>query len=260
MSIIVLSSDSFCRGDEIAGRVARALDYNYIGPECVDSAAATYNVSAERLRRTLDPASSPIMMRRRSQERQIAYFQATLISSIVAGRVIYAGHAGHLLVGDVSHIVRVRLTDELQARAARRAAHDGITSVQAHGLIAKSDAQRKHWFMKVFGVDGTDPSLFDLVVDLSKTGVDGACTQIGKTARETRFRPVTYSIKRLRDHELACRVKARLIRRFGSIEVSARDGNVAIRSKAINKDNIRRADSIRRMLSEVEGVGYVVFE
>ncbi len=260
MSIIMLSSDSFCRRNEIARRVARALDYKYIGPECIDTAAATYNVSAERLRRTLDHTSYPLIMSRRRRERHIAFFQAALISSIVSGKVIYAGHEGHMLVEDVSHIVKIWLTANFHERTVRRAEKDGIATAHAHRLLVRRDAQRRHWFMKVFGVDGTDPSLFDLVVDLSKVGINGACELIAETVRETRFRPVTYSIKSLRDHELACRVKARLIRRFGSIEVTARDGNVTIRSKDISKDNTRRTDQIRRMLSKVEGVGLVVFE
>jgi cytidylate kinase len=228
--------------------------------EQVISAAAIYGVSAEKLRRTLDPASSLSVLHRRRRERHIAFFQAALISSIVAGKVIYAGHEGHMLVGDVSHVVKVRLTDELQARASRQAAQSGISLAHAQGLVEKRDAQRGQWFAEVFGADGTDPSLFDLVVDLSKAGIDGACAQIEETARETRFRPVTYSIKRLRDHDLACRVKARLIRKIRSLEVSAADGCVTIRSKAVSKTNTKKADSVRRMLSDIEGVGYVVFE
>lgn len=240
--------------------VARALDYRYIGPECIDAAASTYSVSTERLRRTLDHTSYPIVMSRRRRERHIAFFLAALISAIAPGKAIYAGHEGHMLVGDVSHIVKIWLTANIQERTVRRADKDGITTAHAHRLLVRRDARRRHWFMKVFGIDGTDPSLFDLIVDLSKVGIDGACEQITKTAGETRFRPVTYSIKSLQDHELACRVKARLIRKFGSIEVIARDGDVTIRSKDISKDNTRRADQVRRMLSDVSGVGLVVFE
>lgn len=260
MSIIVLSSDSFCRGEEIARRVARDLDYEFLGSECVDQAASAFGASPEKLRKTLCPPPAPLFLSRRTREKHLAYFQATLLASLVRGDLVYAGQAGHMLVGDVSHIVKVKLTAGLDDRAARRAERDKIPSSRARRLLLRSDAARKAWLQKLYGADSSDPSRFDLVVDLSSAGTDGACSQIGQTAREIRFQPVTYSVNSLRDHELACRVRARLVDRFGAIDVTARYGEVKIRSKALRNGKTRKATLIRSMLSSIEDVAYVVFE
>ena len=57
-------------------------------------------------------------------------------------------------------------------------------------------------------------SVFDLVINLTRIGVDSACKTIGQTARDVQFRPVTYSIRAIPDHELACRVRARLMKDY----------------------------------------------
>ena len=80
----------------------------------------------------------------------------------------------------------------------------------------------------------------------------------GQLTQQVRFQPVTYSIKSMLDHELACRVRARLIDELGRLLVRARDGEVTIRSKALNKN--KKAETIRQRLLAMEGVDYVIFE
>jgi hypothetical protein len=158
----------------------------------------------------------------------------------------------------VSHILKVRLTADLEDRALRRIEAEGISLTRARELTLKDDVQRKKWCRKVSDVDEADPALFDLVVDVSQHGVEGACGIIEETAREVRFQPVTYSLKSLHDHELACRIRAALMEEFGPVVVRSKDGEVTVRSKTLSKT--RKADSVRRRLVDMDGVDYVVFE
>lgn len=258
MSTIVLSSPSFCRRQEIAERVSRKLGCVCLGPEIEAEAASMAGVSWERMHQALSYSSSPLTLRARAREKHLAYFRAALVAALGRGNVLYSGDFGHLLAPEVSHILRVGLTTDLEARALRRAEEEDVSAEQARELILKDDAQRMKWYRKVFDVDGGDSSLFDLVVDVSRHGIDEACGIIESTAREVRFQPVTYSLKSLRDHELACRVKAALIEELGALGVTSKDGEVTIRSKALSRS--KKADSVRRGVMDLEGVDYVVFE
>ena len=62
MSVVVISSDSFCRGDEIAARVAGDLGYDALGPEIEVATSADFGVPLEKLRQTLG-ASLPYATR-----------------------------------------------------------------------------------------------------------------------------------------------------------------------------------------------------
>ncbi len=259
MPTIVLSSNlRYCR-DETARRVARELGCHLIGPEVEATAVATFGASPAKLRCALSPTTSWLRLRRSTGARQLAYFEAALMAALHRRDVLYSGEVGHMFVGGVSHIVKVRLTADLEDRAARRAETDGLPVDKARNLVLKEEVRRRKWFIKVFGVDPEDPSLFDLQINLTDRGIDGACRVIGETAGEIRFQPVTYSVKSLSDNELASRVRADLVPELGLVPVKARDGEITIDAKALSLRKKRKIDSIRSMVSRMDGVSYVLF-
>lgn len=260
MSVVVISSDSFCSGDEIASRVADDLGYEALGPEIDAAASADFGVPLEKLRQALGPSRSYAFGPSRARKRHVAYFQASLISALSRGNVLYHGGIGHMLVSGVSHVLKVKVTADLQDRVARRMEMEKLSEARVRDLFAKEGGQQRKWFSEVFGVDGTDTSAFDLVINLTRIGVDSACKTIGQTARDVQFRPVTYSIRAIRDHELACRVRARLIKDYPDVEVAARDGEVSIRCRRLARDRKDRASSVRSLVLGMEGVTYVLFE
>jgi cytidylate kinase len=255
---MVLSSLSSCPSQEIAQRVSQDLGYEYLGPEIEAEAASMAGVRPERVQQALSHKVWPLVLRSRAREKHLAYFQAALVSALARGNVLYSGELGHLLAPRVSHILKVNLTASLEDRALYLAGRESIPVARARDLIVKDDAQREKWRRRIFETNGSESSLFDLVVDVSEHGVDGVRGIITDTAREVRFQPVTYSLKSLRDYELACRIRASLIEEFGPLEVVSRDGEVTIRSRALSRS--KKADTVRGTLLDMEGVNFVVFE
>jgi len=260
MSVVLISSDSFCSGEEIASRVAGDLGYEVLGPEIEAAASGDFGVPVERIRQTLRPSRPYAFGLSRARKRHVAYFQASLISALSRGGVLYHGEIGHMLVSGVSHVLKVKVTADLQDRVIRRMELEKLPEVRARDLFARERRRQKKWFSELFGVDGIDTSAFDLVINPTRIGVDSACKTIGQTARDVRFRPVTYSIRAIRDHELACRVRARLIKDYPDVEVAARDGEVSIRCRRLARYRSERASSVRSLVLGMEGVTYVLFE
>jgi len=260
MSVVVISSDSFCRGDEIAARVAVDLGYDALGSEIEAAASADFGVPLEKLRQALGSSSSYSTRPSRARKRRIAYFQASLISALSRGDVLYHGEIGHMFVARVSHVLKVKVTADLQDRVARRMEMEKLPETRARDLLLKEGGRRRKWGAEVLGVDATDASIFDLIINLTQIGVDSACNTIAQTARDVQFRPVTYSIRTMRDHELACRIRARLIKDYPDVEVASRDGEVSIRARSLARDKRNRTSSVRSLVLGMEGVTHVLFE
>ncbi len=236
------------------------LGYEALGPEVEAAASADFGVPLERLRQALGPSRPYAFGLSKARKRHVAYFQASLISALSRGDVLYHGEIGHMLVSGVSHVLKVKVTADLQDRLVRRMELEKHSEARARALFAREGRRQRKWFGEVFGIDGTDTSAFDLVINLTRIGVDGACETIGQTARDIQFRPVTYSLKAIRDHELACRVRARLMKNYSDVEVTARDGEVSIRCRRLARNRRDRASSVRSLVLGMDGVTYVLFE
>ena len=259
MSVVILSSDLSCPGDEIASQVSSHLGYESLGADIEAAAAANYGLSTDQLRQALSFSPSLTMRLLGAPEKYLACFQASLVAALCRDNVLYSGAIGHMLVTDVSHIMKVKVTAELEDQVVWRAASDHVSEARARESLLREQTACKKWFTKMFGVDGTEPSEFDLVVNVSQLGVEGAVRTIEETVREVRFKPVTYSRNMIRDQELACRVKAGLVGELRDVAVTAKDGEVTIHSKAVRKSKQQKISSLRDRVLEMEGVSYVVF-
>ncbi|MEJ2582299.1 MAG: cytidylate kinase family protein [Acidobacteriota bacterium] len=259
MSVVILSSDPSCPGDEIASRVSSHLGYECLGADIEAAAASDHGLSTDQLRQALS-FSPPLTMRLwGAPEKYLAYFQASLVAALCRDDVLYSGAIGHMLVTDVSHVVKVKVTAELEDQVVWRAASDRVSEARARESLLRDQTERRKWFTKMFGVDGTEPTMFDLVVNVSELGVEGAGRAIEETVREVRFKPVTYSRNMIRDQELACRVKAGLVGELRDVAVTAKDGEVTIHSKTVRKSKQPKVSSLRDRVLDIEGVSYVAF-
>jgi hypothetical protein len=63
-------------------------------------------------------------------------------------------------------------------------------------------------------LDETDPPLYDVVIRLSNIDPDEVVKTIGETVGYRKFKPMRYSIKCLKDRELAASVRAVVLSRF----------------------------------------------
>ena len=133
---------------------------------------------------------------------------------------------------------------------------EGLPEKRALDLLHKEDAQLKKWFLSAFGQDGMASGRFDLVINVTQVGPERTANIIVETARDVKFQPITYSVKAMEDQELASRVQAALIDTWPDVTVTARDGEISIKSKALKKRK-ERGLSVREQVQAMEGVSYV---
>jgi len=255
MSVVIISGESYCRREEIAKEAAEALGYACFGREVLAEASRRYNVPEEKLREALTDPSTFLDRFSNARTRNLAYFQAALTAVLNKDNVVYYGDAGHMFVSEVSHVLTVRLMADLEERTASKADKERLSETKAQESLMKESEQRQKWFLSVFGLDGLEPGRFDLVINVAQISPERTMNIIVETARDVKFQPITYSLKAMQDQELASRVRAALIESYPDVAVTARNGDISIKTKALKKKE--RSTFIRNQVQGMEGVSYV---
>jgi len=255
MSVVIISGESYCKRGEIAKEAAEALGYACFGHEVLAEASRQYSVPQEKLSEALADPSTFLGRFSSAQTRNLAYFQAALTAVLNKDNVVYYGDAGHMFVNEVSHVLTVRLMADLEERTASKAEKEGLSEKKAQEILIKESEQRQKWFLSVFGLDGMEPGRFDLVINVAQISPERAANIIVETARDVKFQPITYSLKAMQDQELASRVRATLIESCPDVTVTARNGDISIKTKALKKKE--KSTFIRDQVQGMEGVSYV---
>jgi cytidylate kinase len=255
MSVVIISGESYCQREEIARAAAQTLEYTCISQEVLAEASQRYGVSQEKLEEALQNSSTFLDKFSNTRSRNLAYFQATLTTALSKDNVVYYGESGHMFVSGVSHMLTVRLMADLEERVASRMEKEGLPERKALELFEKESERQKRWFLSVFGTEGLEPERFDLVINVTQIGPERAARIIAETAQDVKFQPITYSLKAMQDQELAGRVRAALIDAYPDVIVTARNGDISIKTKALKKKE--KVSFIRDQVQGMEGVSYV---
>lgn len=178
MAIITISRGSFSGGKELADDLGRALNYRVISREALVKGAKKYGISDKKFEEALDVP--PGFWERFGHERRLylAIVQATLCNEVKSNNVVYHGHAGHLLLKDLPHVIRVRIIAPMEYRLEHVLKRQKLSKEKALRYIHKKDEERIRWTKFLYGVDWHDPTLYDIVISLEKITIDCACEMV----------------------------------------------------------------------------------
>jgi cytidylate kinase len=232
MSIITISRGSFSTGKEVAERVAERLNYECISRAILLEASDQFNIPEIKLTKALSDPPSILENFTHGKQNYIAHIQSALTSHVVKDNVVYHGLAGHLFLKNVSHVLKVRIIADMEARIAAFAAREGVSGQEAHSRIVKIDDGRRKWTKKLYGVDPWDSSLYDLVIKIHSFKVDNAADIICRAISTECFASTKESQMAMADLALACQVKVALVAKYPNVFVMSDYGNILIYSKS----------------------------
>jgi len=261
MSVITISRGSFSGGKILAECLARRLGYRCIDRDVIVERAAAYGVSQEDLREALEKPPGFLDRFKHKRYLYLALIQASLAEEVRAGRVIYHGLAGHLLLRGGYPILRTRIIAPIERRIEMLQERLKYSRRDAIAYIEKVDADRRKWTQFLYGVDWGDPSLYDIVLNLEHVDMEEACRIISSIVLERRFEFTAESQRRMDDLALSSRVRADLAINPSTsdleLDVVAHDGAVAIKGKVAIMVQI---DEVKRVASAASGVTSVNIE
>jgi len=258
MAVITVSRGSFSGGKRMAECLANLLGYRCIDRDRIVEQVAARGVSASELLNAL--LKPPGLLERFSHKRYtyLALMQAALADEVRAGNAVYHGNAGHLLLPGGGPILRVRIIAPEEFRIALASEQLGIGRHEAAARIRRYDEERRKWTQYLYGVDWSDPALYDLIFNLERVGIEQACSVIANMARSRCFEFTACCQAWMDSVALASRVKANLATDPATsrleFEVTAKDGRVLIRGNVTRVDEREQVARIARATPGVEQV------
>jgi cytidylate kinase len=254
MSIITISRGSYSRGKEIAEKVAQELGYECIGREVLLEASEQFNVPEIKLVRAIHDAPSILSNLTYGKERYISYIQSALLKNLQRDNIVYHGLAGHFFLKGVSHVLKVRIIADMEARVREEMKREGISEKDAMRILKSDDEERRKWSHHLYGIDTTDSGLYDLVLHIRKIRVNDAVDIICHTVGLEHLRTTPESQRAMDDMVLAAEVKAVLVDTVSDIETSCQNGVVHVSTKADESQEAELTRKIQNIAESVAGV------
>jgi len=255
MSVITISRGSFSGGKMLAECLAQSLGYRCVDRDVIVERAAANGVSQEELR---DALQKPPTLLERFQHKKYLYLvliQAALTEEVRAGKAVYHGNAGHLLLKGGPHVLRVRIIAPLESRVQVAQERLKISRAEALEQIERRDQDRRKWTHYLYGVDWGEPGNYDIVLNLEFMSIVEACKTVSTLARQKCFEFTDCCRAAMDDLALASRVRAELALDPSTshleFEVRSKEGAVEVHGAV---SNMREVTEIRRIALAVPGV------
>jgi hypothetical protein len=117
------------------------------------------------------------------------------------------------------------------------------------------DQGRRKWTRSLYGVNWEDPSLYDVVVNLDRLDIEQADEVLTAMLQQPAFADTPEARQAIADLALASRLKATLATNLPTaqleLEITARDGVLALKGEVIRPE---QADEIQRVARSLRGV------
>jgi cytidylate kinase/CBS domain-containing protein len=259
MSIVTISRGTETGGARLAERLGERLGFKVVSREIVVEAARRYGVSEGSLRESLE--SPPGFWDKQARKRQhyILAVQATLAQMVEEGDVVYHGLAGQLLLKDLPSVLKIRLIAPLEQRIRAAMSHLDLSRSEAARHIEKADEDRATWVRRVYDADVTDPSLYDLVLNLGAVSMETATEMVVDLLGRQEYRSTPATQRQIRDFAIASRVQAHLSLKSevpeAALHVSVSDGVVTL---DLPGSMAPQRETVVGLLSSIPGVEKVV--
>lgn len=253
MSVIAVSRGTFSGGKLLAESLSCALGYRCIGRDALLADVSAHGVSQPELLEALE--KPPGVLERFNHKRYIylTLVRAALTEQVRAGRVIYHGLGGHLLLGGVPGVLRLRVIAPIEFRIAMARERLGVDRAEAIAYIERTDQERRRWTRYLYGVDWADPTLYDFVINLEHVSIEQACGIVSSMTEWPAFRHTAERRAALNELALSSRVRAALALDSQTarleVQVEAAAGAVAIRGELFGLN-----DTVERVARAVPGV------
>jgi len=258
MGLVCISRGSYSRGKELAESFAAKLGWECLGREELIERATDAGIAVGRL-------EMAVVKRRQFSEALVlekehyqAFVTKELCERAIRGNLVYHGRAGAMLLRGVSHILRIRVVEDLESRLLRVSERLGLSRDKARQYIDELEGDLHRWMRTFYNIDWDGYTNFDLVVNLESMSVDGVATALCSYAQLPSFQETPAVTAALENHLLAARARIALARDQATyrvrFKVTALNREVSV---AYEPSDAGVAGEIERVVRTVEGVDAV---
>ncbi len=202
-SVVCISRTNGAGGEEVGRLVAERLGFLYVDDEIVAQAAARGGISADEVAseerrkslvaRVLEAMAHgggelagggvPLGAGETLTSDDIrALIRETVEQTAARGNAVIVAHAASHVVTQGPEAVRVLITASLATRAGRIGGPAGLDQAEAAKAVKDSDAERRDYLKRFYGIGEELPTHYDLVVNTDVLSVEQAANLIAEAA------------------------------------------------------------------------------
>ncbi len=219
MPVVTISRQIGSGGEAIALRVCELLGYRYFDKQSMIDVAAEVGLAREHvidysedryevktfISRLLRPGPRPVKrfsVRRRDAEGRVTLTEETidevqyvaLIHSAItaahtADDIVIVGRGGQAVLQEAPHTLHVRVIAPVGDRIERLQAEAGLSVDEAQHRITRRDRATAEYLGRFCGIRWDDPTLYHLVINTGKTGIDAAVQLVLDAVAQLRVMP-----------------------------------------------------------------------
>lgn len=112
------------------------------------------------------------------EEGAIDLVRATILKAYEQDNILIIGRGGQMILEDKPDVLHVRVVAPFEERLRRVEESQGMTPAQARRFLQERDRSSAEYLHNFYHVDPDDATLYHLVVNTSKLGVEGALSLI----------------------------------------------------------------------------------
>ena len=257
MSSILVSSNVQNIAENVAKKVTQNLEYNYIGRSFLETIANEFNTTVDRLKKTLNWLKSSKTVSNKSIDLNLAYIQQAVLEKLLNDNVVCEGLAAHFYIKGISHILNVRVISESKKNKNRHENNKNHYYKNFIRMIDPIKIFRTNSNYQFSGIDENDVSMYDIVLDIEKIGIDNVINTIVLMAKDRKFKPMNYSRKMLIDLTLASKFRVLLLSRFSNFRVLADGDTVIVHIKCSKRQKVNIAGEIKAIANRIPEIKFV---
>ena len=198
--LITISRQYAAGGSHVARLVADHLGWRLIDNELIDEVAKRAGLPAEEVARQQERAPSFIerlasvtavqlpelfmapTINEVAEEARLAQITGSVVDELANdGRLVLVGRASAAVCAGRQDAVLVRLVGDTEVRV-RHAIELGVPAEQAEDTVRETDANRARYHRQYYGRDWEDPALYDMVLNTTRLGFEGAAEVVAALA------------------------------------------------------------------------------
>jgi cytidylate kinase len=259
MAIIMISRGTFSGGKALAECLADRLGYPCLSrEEAVHEAVKRYGIKEKDLTAAMDELPPFWRQVHGTRLAYLRFFAAILLEHVREENLVYHGHVAHLILGSVSHILRVRVIADMEFRIKGAMERKCLSREEAIAFIGNIDNKRDKWTRFLYGIEWHDATLYDVLFNLERINIDVACEAVVHMAAMDVFKSTPQSCRDLDNRILGNKVHIALAgndqTKAARVTVTADEGTVTITGGAPSTKVITAIADVAQKVEGVTGV------
>ena len=261
MHFITISRELGSNGGKVAKKVADRLGYRLIDTAAIDERAQEMGFLKSVAE--IDEKAPSFLRRVFTQQPNInlARLKSIIYEFGKQGDTLFVGRGGHILLKNFGCALHIRVTASLETRI-RNLVERGYEKKSIEQVIEMSDHDRSGFMRFAFGVDWSDPRIYDLVLNMDKLGLNSAAEAVISVAQSGNIKDCSReSLETLGRYAIASRAEAAIVEAGvayainTTILVSVEEpGKVQLSGFVYDEGSKVRAEEVVKEVNGIEGI------